>query len=325
VWASLVEFGLPGLAVDEALGGAGARPRLLYAAIEEVAKQLAPVPLVPSVTALDVAVAAGAKAVAQRITAGAPAAFAVPLDDSGWLTTGSELPEWDGERLSGAVPIVAGAPIAEVLLVLARVGADAGEVLVAVDPGGDGVEIVAQQPFDLTATIGALILHDAVGEVLSEGADLRNGLRDARRGVLLAVAADSVGVGSRALAMSVEWAGERQQFGRSIGSFQAISHRCADLLVALEGARSQVLAAAQAEVDESEFLVELAAAAALDAALLATEGAVQIHGGLGFTWEHPVHLLLRRAVANAVLVGRTYALRDRAAGAVLSRQGGGGN
>jgi alkylation response protein AidB-like acyl-CoA dehydrogenase len=117
--------------------------------------------------------------------------------------------------------------------------------------------------------------------------------------------------------MSVEWAGERHQFGRPIGSFQAISHRCADILVALEGARSQVMAAS--EDDESDYLVDLAAAAAFDAAVSATEGALQIHGGLGFTWEHPVHLLLRRAAANAVLVGRSEALRDRAAGAVLSR------
>ncbi|MDT5100791.1 MAG: hypothetical protein QOC76_4528 [Mycobacterium sp.] len=317
-WSALVEFGLPGLAVDEALGGEGARPQLLYAAIEEAGKALAPVPLVATVTALGVAVAVGAKEAAQRIAAGAPAAFAVPLDDSGWLTAGPELPEWDGERLSGSVPIVAGAPSAEVLLVLARTTGD-GEVLVAVDPAGDGVEVTAQQPLDLTATVGALTLTAAAGEVLSDGADLRNGLRDARRQALLAVAADSVGVGSRALAMSVEWAGERQQFGRPIGSFQAISHRCADMLVALEGARSQVLAAAQADEDESEYLVDLAAAAALDAAVSATEGALQIHGGLGFTWEHPVHLLLRRAAANAVLVGRAEALRDRAASAVLSR------
>jgi acyl-CoA dehydrogenase len=322
-WSALVEFGLPGLAVDEALGGAGARRRLLYAAIEETAKTLAAVPLVPTVTALDVAVAVGAKAVAQRIAAGAPAAFAVPLHDSGWLTTGLELPEWDGRRLSGAVPIVAGAPTAEVLLVLARAAGHDGEVLVAVDPGGPGVDVAAHQPLDLTATVGAVTLTDATGEVLADGADLRNALRHARRHALLAVAADSVGVGSRALAMSVEWAGERHQFGRAIGSFQAISHRCADILAALEGARSQVMAASDAETaadaDESEYLVDLAAAAAFDAAVSATEGAVQIHGGLGFTWEHPVHLLLRRATANAVLVGRAEALRDRAAGAVLSR------
>jgi acyl-CoA dehydrogenase len=322
-WSALVEFGLPGLAVDEALGGGGARRRLLYAAIEESAKALAAVPLVPTVTALDVAVVVGAKAVAQRMTGGASAAFAVPLHDSGWVTTGPELPQWDGRRLNGAVPLVAGAPAAEVLLVLARAAGHDGEVLVAVDPGSAGVDVVAHQPLDLTATVGAVTLTDATGEVLADGADVRHGLQQARRHALLAVAADSIGVGSRALAMSVEWAGERQQFGRPIGSFQAISHRCADILVALEGARSQVMAASDAEsaadADESEYLVDLAAAAAFDAAMAATEGAVQIHGGIGFTWDHPVHLLLRRAAANAVSVGRAEALRDRAAGAVLSR------
>jgi acyl-CoA dehydrogenase len=320
-WSALVAFGLPGLAVDEALGGGGARRRLLYAAIEEAAKALAAVPLVATVTALDVAVVVGAKAVAQRITSGASAAFAVPLHDAGWVTTGPELPQWDGRRLNGTVPIVAGAPAAEVLLVLARAGD--GEVLVDVDPSAAGIDVAAHQPLDLTATVGALTLTDATGEVLADGAALRHGLQQARRHALLAVAADSIGVGSRALAMSVEWAGERQQFGRPIGSFQAISHRCADILVALEGARSQVMAASDvdtaADADESEYLVDLAAAAAFDAAVAATEGAVQIHGGIGFTWEHPVHLLLRRAAANAVSVGRAEALRDRAAGAVLSR------
>jgi acyl-CoA dehydrogenase len=318
-WAALVEFGLPGLATDDALGGAGASRRLLYAAIEEAAKALAAVPLVPTVTALDVAVAVGAKAVAQRITAGACAAFAVPLHDAGWVTSGLELPEWDGTRLNGVVPIVAGAPAAEVLLVLARTAGHDGEVLVTVAPGDPGVDVKAHQPLDLTATVGPLTLKEATGEVIADGADLRHAIRQARGHALLAVAADSVGVGARALAMSAEWACEREQFGRPIGSFQAISHRCADMLVALEGARSQIMVAAETEDDESDYLVDLAAAAAFDAAVAATEGAVQIHGGLGFTWEHPVHLLLRRAAANAVSVGRAEALRDRAAGAVLSR------
>jgi alkylation response protein AidB-like acyl-CoA dehydrogenase len=117
--------------------------------------------------------------------------------------------------------------------------------------------------------------------------------------------------------MAVDWAGERHQFGRAIGSFQAVSHRCADMLVALEGARSQVLAAADVDPEESDVLVDLATAAALDAGVAAAEGALQIHGGIGFTWEHPIHLLLRRAQANAVLVGRADALRDRAAGQLL--------
>jgi len=313
VWSALVDFGLPGLAVDEALGGAGARRRMLLIAIEEAAKAIAPVPLVPTVTALDVAVAVGAEAVAKRVAAGAPAAFALPLHDTGWLTTGSELPEWDGERLTGAAPIVAGAPVAEVLLVLAR-AADR-EVLVAVDPCDEGGDVVASQPLDLSATVGALTLSAARGEVLADGPGLQRALQTARRHALLAVAADSVGVASRALAMAVDWARDREQFGRPIGSFQAVSHRCADMLVALEGARSQVLAAAE---DDSECSVDLAAAAAFDAAVGATEGALQIHGGIGFTWEHPVHLLLRRARANAVLVGRADALRDRAARNLLA-------
>lgn len=315
LWNALVEFGLPGLAVAESLGGGGGRPRLLYAAIEEAAKALVAAPLVPTVTALDIAVQVGAKEVIERIAAGSPAAFAVPLDDYGWLTTGPELPEWDGSRLTGAVPIVAGAPTADVLLVLARAADGNGEVLLAVDRADDSVDVVAQQPLDLTATVGSVTFSQASAEVIAGGDELRAGLRNARRQALLAVAADSVGVGSRALAMAVAWAGEREQFGRPIGSFQAISHRCADMLVALEGARSQVLTAAESDVEDtdSEYLVDLAAAAAFDAAVAAAEAAIQIHGGIGFTWEHPAHLLLRRAQANAVLVGRAEALRDRAA------------
>jgi acyl-CoA dehydrogenase len=319
VWSALVEFGLPGLAVDESFGGAGARRRLLYAAIEEVAKAVAPVPLVATVTALDLAVQVGAKATVERITAGARAAFAVPLQDSGWVTSGPALPVWDGSRLTGVVPIVAAAPSAELLLVLARRVGAGGEVLLAVDPADDAVEVAARQPLDLTATVGAVTLTGAPGEMLAADDELRGGLPNARRQALLAVAADSIGVGSRALTMAVAWANERHQFGRPIGGFQAISHRCANMLVALEGARSQVLAAAEAGADseESEYLAELAAAAAFDAGIAAAEATIQIHGGTGFTWEHPAHLLLRRAQANAVLVGRAEELRDRAAGRVM--------
>src|ERR1700742_745670 len=316
VWSALTEFGLPGLAVEESLGGAGARPRLLYAAIEEAAKALAPAPLVPTVTALDVALHCGAKALVQRITAGAAAVFAVPVNDSGWVTSGPDVPEWDGAGLSGVIPIVAGAPHPQGLFVVARV-AGGGEVLLAVDAAAEGVDITAHQPLDLSATIGSVSRTARGGGGSGDGSDVALALDAARRHAVLAVAADSVGVASRALAMAVQWAAERHQFGRAIGSFQAVSHRCADMLVALEGARSQVLAAAEVD-DDSAYLADLAAAAALDAGVIATEGALQIHGGIGFTWEHPIHLLLRRAQANAVLIGRADALRDRAAGDLLA-------
>jgi len=318
VWSALVEFGLPGLALSESLKGAGAPARLLYAAVEEAAKALAPTPLVPSVIGLEVAAAAGADSVAQHIAGGAPAAFAIPLDDSGWVTSGAQLPRWVGKSLHGQVPLVVGAPDAEVHLVLASSGDD--EVLVAVDPAGAGVTVEADEPLDLTATVGSVTLDGAAGDVLAAGQHLRGALQTARRRALLTVAADSLGVAAAALAAAVRWAGEREQFGRKIGSFQAVSHRCADMLIALEGARSQVLAAAEAD-ELSGVDCMLAAAAAFDAAVFAAERSIQIHGGIGFTWEHPAHLLLRRARANAVAVGQPEALRDNAVTELLAARG----
>ena len=265
--------------------------------------------------ALEVAVAVGADTVAERIAGGAPAAFVIPLDDAGWVTAGVRLPRWEAALLSGQVPLVIGAPDAEVLLVLAS--SDSGEALVAVKPASEGVTVETEQPLDLTATVGSVTFDGVAGHVLADGEELSRALECARPRALLVVAADSLGVAAAALAMAVAWAGEREQFGRKIGSFQAVSHRCADMLVALEGARSQVFAAAEAD-ELSDVDSMLAAAAAFDAAVFATERSIQIHGGIGFTWEHPVHLLLRRARANAVAIGRADALRDRAVGTLLA-------
>ncbi|KAA0110042.1 acyl-CoA dehydrogenase [Mycolicibacterium sp. P9-22] len=320
-WSALTTFGLPALSIDESVGGARASARMLYAAIEETAKALASTPLVPTVVTLEVALAAGATTIASRIASGTTAAFAVPLDDNGWITAGGDLPSWDGERLNGAVPVVSGAPVADIMLALARSDTNGGTVLIAIDPGGPDVSVVAHQPFDLTSTVGAVTFAGVRGELVSAGDELATALRSARRRSTLAVAADSVGVAARALNMAVTWAAEREQFGRPIGSFQAISHRCADILVALESARGQVFAAAEAEDSASgqDGQAELAAASAMECAIAAAESAIQIHGGIGFTWEHPAHLLLRRAKANAAGMGRPEMLRDFAARALMAR------
>ncbi|AEF37840.1 acyl-CoA dehydrogenase FadE30 [Mycolicibacter sinensis] len=315
VWTALVEFGLPALSMDESMGGAGAPPRLLYAAVEEAAKALAPARLVPSLTALEVAVASGAREIAGRIAVGTPAAFVVPLDDSGWVLRGEQLPVWDGGTLTGVVPTVVGAPVAGLLLVLATAGA--APVLVAVQPSANGLAVSAEQPLDVIGTVGSVRFEGVRGELVASGEKLAEAVQAARCKALLTVAADSIGVGSRALAMAVSWATEREQFGRKIGSFQAISHRCADMLVALEGARSQIVAAADSAKPAAADCM-LAAAGAFDAGVFATECCIQIHGGIGFTWEHPAHLLLRRARANAVAVGRPGALRDRAVTELLA-------
>src|SRR5215218_10170926 len=317
VWSTLVEFGLPGLAADEAVGGGGAPRVLLYAAIEQAGAKLAAGDLVPSVVALELATAAGAESVARRITAGEKACFAVPLTDTGWVTSGPALPVWTGSALNGSTPLVVGAPSAAIVLVLAT--GPEGEVLVALEADAAGIAVAPQESLDLGSTVASITFDRVNGEIVCSGEQLGSALSKAWCRALLATAADCVGVGAQSLSAAVQWAGEREQFGRKIGSFQAISHTCADVLVAVEAARSQVVAAGSAGApDEVDCL--LAAAAALEAAVFASERNIQTHGGIGFTWEHPAHLFLRRAQANAVCMGRAEALRDRAAQLVVARR-----
>jgi alkylation response protein AidB-like acyl-CoA dehydrogenase len=184
-------------------------------------------------------------------------------------------------------------------------------------------EITEQHPLDITSTMGIVAMIDVPVVVHARGADAEQILRDARPTAQLILGADSVGLAARALAMSVRWAGEREQFGRPIGSFQAISHKCANMLVEVEGARNQILAAAEFYRSEADgdSVADLAVAAALDAGVHAAEECMQIHGGIGFTWEHPTHLLLRRATSNQVLLGRPDRMRDRAAARLLETAG----
>ncbi|WP_044506823.1 acyl-CoA dehydrogenase family protein [Gordonia sp. KTR9] len=317
LWDELVKFGLPGLAAAEDLGGGGAGVRLLCAAVEEAAFNLAPVPLVPTVIALEVAVAAQGREVVSAICAGATAALVVPLSDRGWSMESGRLPILDGNRLTGSVGEVPGAPVADQLVVVAHDGV--GPVIVTCNAAAASISV--QEALDLTATIGTVDFEATEVEVLARGDDARRSLAEARRIAELVMAADSVGVANRALAMAVDWAGQREQFGRKIGSYQAISHRCADMLVASEGARSQVFAAADMPPDDPDatLAAHLATSAALDAAVSVSEDCIQVHGGIGFTWEHTAHLLLRRAVSNQVLVGRPEQLRDSAAQLLVDR------
>ncbi|MBV7706861.1 acyl-CoA dehydrogenase family protein [Nocardia nova] len=318
LWDELIRFGLPGLALPEALGGGGASLRLLAAAVEEAGYAVAPVPLVPTLIALEVLRQAGATDAVRAICDGATAAFVVPVDDHGWAVEGG-LPVLDGARLSGSVERVSGAPVADRLVLVARDSSTGELVLGTVKP--IEVEIEPQESVDVTGTIGVVVLDGVEPEVIARGADVTRILDAARPVAQLVLAADSVGVANRALALAVDWAGQREQFGHLIGSYQAISHRCADMLVRAEGARAQVLSAADVESNDAEtrLSVDVATAAALDAAVWAAENCIQIHGGIGFTWEHPAHLLLRRATGNQVALGRPENLRDRAAGAVLAR------
>jgi alkylation response protein AidB-like acyl-CoA dehydrogenase len=133
-------------------------------------------------------------------------------------------------------------------------------------------------------------------------------------------AAESVGVAQRAMQMAVEYAKERKQFGRAIGTYQAVSHPCAQMLLEVEGARSAVYWAAWALDHEPETAALAAACAkayASDAGRRVTRSALQVHGGIGFTWEHDLHFLLKRAEANANAWGDARSMRERVAALTL--------
>ena len=141
-----------------------------------------------------------------------------------------------------------------------------------------------------------------------------------RRRALAAAAAEAVGVAQRALELGVEHAGEREQFGRRIGVYQAVSHRLADVFVAVEGARSLALWAAWAvehDAPDAEPAVAAAKAEASEAAVLACEVAIQVHGGIGFTWEHPLHRFYKRALGASAWLGWPSEHRARIASSLL--------
>ncbi|WP_344456269.1 acyl-CoA dehydrogenase family protein, partial [Actinocorallia aurantiaca] len=181
-------------------------------------------------------------------------------------------------------------------------------------------EVTPVDSLDPTRPLGTAVF-DGPADLLAEGAEARTVLGAGERTALLLLAADAVGVAAAATGLAVEHAKTRHQFGRAIGSFQAVAHRCADMFVAVESARALVAAAASAcdeEDPDAGTAVALAAANALEAAVTATQGGIQVHGGMGFTWEHASHRHLRRAKAAEALIAFPDRLRDRAATSLLT-------
>ncbi|MFA1546047.1 acyl-CoA dehydrogenase family protein [Actinomadura chokoriensis] len=315
LWDELAAMGLPGLAVPAEYGGEGMGFALAAAAQEELGRGLALVPSVSTVAVQAALLSAGDSPPARRwlprLASGEVAgAVAAGRTVDGWTAAGVRADRTPGGwTLNGEVPVVTEAPAAGVLLVPA--GADPALFLVE----REAVAVDPIESLDPTRPLGAVRMRDAPGEALAGPASAARVLAAAERTALVMLAADVVGAAARALDMAVGHARTRRQFGRPIGSFQAISHRCADMLVAVESARALVAAAAEAldaPSDDTPVAVDLAAAHALDAAVEVAGGCVQIHGGMGFTWEHPAHRYLRRAKAAQALIALPDRLRDRA-------------
>ncbi|MFN8159909.1 MAG: acyl-CoA dehydrogenase family protein [Solirubrobacterales bacterium] len=323
-WKEMAELGWAGLALPEEHGGLGLGAVELAVVFEEIGYSIVPTPLL-STTIAGLALAAGGSE-EQREAYLAPLAEGtrrgtVALWDEG---TQARIGEWtmeartsgDGVVLDGAKVLVLDAASADFMLVATS---DGRRHIVPTD--ADGVTIAREESIDLTRRFHT-VRFDGV-EVPAERTLPAEG--DAYWPVFgrvcVALSAELTGIAQRCLEMSVAYAGERQQFGRPIGAYQAVSHRCASMLMGAENSRSLTYYAAwaaDAEPDSLQRAASMAKAYASDAGWHVAHEAIQVHGGIGFTWEHDLHLYLKRARVDAALFGDARWHRERVAEGALA-------
>ncbi len=287
LWKQICELGWPGIAISEEYGGLGLGAVELVILQEESGYALAPSPLISNAYAGAIIEAGGSDAQKQR-----------------WLP-GIASGEGRGSAELSRDPD----PI---------VGAAAGSVVLAL-ADGEGAKLVETEQ----ATLERLELIDttrAYFRVSADGGEPLPGEVAPAIGVgAVALSAELVGIAQRALEISVAYAKEREQFGRPIGAYQAVSHRLAEMLWHVEEARSLTYFAAwtaDAEPESLPLASSMAKARASDSANSVTHNAIQTLGGIGFTWEHDVHFLLKRARVSAQLLGTAASHRERVAGLV---------
>ena len=288
LWRELCELGWPGIAVAERYGGQGLGAVELAVLLEELGYAVAAVPLLGSALAAQAIEHAGDDEQRERWLPG--------------LASGDLRGAFGGAR-----DLIADAADASVIVV---VEAGAPRVVARAD--------AAIEPVDAIDPTRRYARVDGDGATLSGNVEAALGRAGA------AVAAEVVGVCRRALDMTVAYVSERRQFGVPVGSFQAVAHRCARMLLHTEGARSAAYFAAWAADMAPERLAEavgLACAAAGEAGVEVTGSAIQAHGGIGFTWEADVHWLFKRAQLDAALLGSASGHRMRLARALAAARG----
>jgi alkylation response protein AidB-like acyl-CoA dehydrogenase len=330
LWSQMVELGWPALTVPERAGGLGMGAVELSVVVEELGRVLAPGPFLPTVTQFAPVVAeAGSPEQQERflggIAAGDLTGTLALVEESGSVDAGqiatTATPDGDGFVLEGAKKTVVEASTADEIAVIARTPGTR-------DDDGVGAFVVARDDLRLDA-IDALDPTRPLARVVFDGvrigADRALGqpgpataaaVRRAVEVATTALAVETVGAAQAIFDITLTYAKQREQFGAPIGSFQALKHKFADMFVALERARATSYFAALtiAEDDDRRALATSTAKAAAGdcAALLAKEG-IQIHGGIGYTWEHDMHLYVRRVKSSSLLFGNAAQHRARVA------------
>ncbi|GAA3836894.1 acyl-CoA dehydrogenase family protein [Nocardioides panacisoli] len=310
LWKAMAaDLGLAGLLVPEDRGGAGASAREAAVVLEELGRFAAPVPFLTSAVMATTALLDTDGPLLGEVASGErTAALAVPLATSPRSDLPS-VPVTDG-RLVGTITSVAGALEADVLLVPGR--DERGVNLYAV-PTAD-VTVTPVVSLDMTRQLADLTFEVAVGEpVLTEAEPtIRNALDTAAA----LLPSEQVGIAQWCLATTVGYLKERKQFGRVVGGYQALKHRLADLAITVDSATAAArYAAATLAAGDDDVLVATGVAQSYcgDAAVAAAEETIQLHGGIGMTWEHPAHLYLKRAKADQIALGTSGEHRARIA------------
>jgi alkylation response protein AidB-like acyl-CoA dehydrogenase len=321
VWEQLaVQLGAQALAIPEEQGGAGASLAEQLLVLEELGRVLYDGPFLATVIAtavLNTIGPAAAGALLQGIAEGATVATLAEAEGDAFFRPPADTQvhiAGPTARVTGVKRYVLDGGVADVLLVTATTPEE--PALVAVETSAAGVEVTPVRTLDRTRRMATVSLKDAEGTVLAVGADAARALAHACDVAIAALAAEQVGGAARCLELTVEYSKLREQFGRPIGSFQALKHRCADVLVSVEQSRSAVLYAAWASQEDPAELGTaacVAGARASEAYLQAAQENLQMHGGIGYTWEHDAHLYLRRAKSSHQLFGSPAEHRRRLA------------
>ena len=325
LWKEIVELGWSGLAVSEESGGSGFKQVGVAALVEEVGRHALPSPLIATLNAthvLNQADEAASRPWLERIAQGATASLAMTDEAGQWEEGQAPLeatPEGEGILISGKAYFVQDAFKADFLV--AAVHHEGAHWLVAVPCDAPGLKLVQDEIHDLTRD-QATAEFDSVSipteNILSQEAAAT--LERAWPALLVTVAADLCGCAEWQLQTTTEYARNRKQFDRPIGFFQAIKHPLVDAMVAIDRARSLLYHAASClDADDPEALqaARMAKSAASDAGAFISDRSVQLHGGIGFTWECDVHIFFKRSMHNQVLYGDGPYQRHRLAEQII--------
>ncbi|BCZ21766.1 acyl-CoA dehydrogenase family protein [Mycobacterium senriense] len=328
VWQLGAELGWAGLLIAEEYDGLGRDLVDVALIAEEHGRTVQPGPLIGNTLAA-VAISQSGRddlrsgilpllASGRGVAAWAFAESRQPWDADGVCTVATE--HTDGFRLSGVKVAVQDADGAGWIVVTAQLGGRLAQFLV--DRQAAGIVVRQQRTLDITRQLDEVVFDDAVvpaSALLHAGEAAEAAVAHQNRCGAVLVSADNIGVGEAVLEMTVQYAKLRVQFGRPIGSFQAVKHKCATMRMWLQASKAATYYAAMAvaaEADDAQEAASVAKAYTSSAIAALTSEALQVHGGIGFTWEHDLHLYHRRAKANQVLFGDPYLHHERLAAAL---------